>query len=174
MSTKFNQSFKSESVKKVLSRSKHTTVGQVAAALGVAKSSLYRWVENAKDQELEARPLQVNGIEQEKSPNDWSLEERFDIVIRCDSLSLEQVNTACRESGIYPHHLEQWKNNFLIGAAPKMTAEERAERKILKQENDALRRELRRKEKALAEVAALLILQKKNQKIWEREEGNLL
>jgi transposase-like protein len=101
-------------------------------------------------------------------PNDCSLEERFDIVIRCDSLSLEQMNTACRELGIYPHHLKQWKNNFLIGPAPKMTEEERAERKTLKQENDALRRELRRKEKALAEVAALLILQKKSENLGAR------
>jgi putative transposase len=75
---------------------------------------------------------------------------------------------ACRESVIYTQHLEQWKNNFSIGPTPKMTEEECAERKTLKQENDALRRELRRKEKALAEVAALLILQKKSENLGAR------
>jgi putative transposase len=75
---------------------------------------------------------------------------------------------ACRESVIYTQHLEQWKNNFSIGPTPKMTEEECAERKTLKQENDALRRELRRKEKALTEVAALLILQKKLENLGAR------
>lgn len=174
MSSKFNQSFKSEAVRKVLARSKHTTVGQVAAALGVAKSSLYRWVDDAEKQELEPISSQTSVLEQEKSPNNWSLEERLNIVIRCSSLNSDQANAVCRESGIYPHHLEQWRNNFSTGVSPNVNTEERAERKKLKQENEALKRELRRKEKALAEAAALLILQKKMQEIWKREEDDLL
>ena len=76
MSTKLNQSFKSEAVKKVLTRGKHTTVGQVAAGLGVAKSSLYRWVDDAAKQELDPGSSQTSDVKHEKSPNNWSLEER--------------------------------------------------------------------------------------------------
>ena len=39
-----------------------------------------------------------------------------------------------------------------------------------KQKNEQLERELRRKDKALAEAAALLVLQKKFQSLWEVEE----
>ena len=171
MSQKFNQSFKIEAVSKVLSRRSGVTVGEVANSLGVAKSSLYRWMELAKHQALEPH---VSLQDKEKSPNSWTLEERLNLVIRCSSLSSDQVNTICREVGIYPHHLKQWRNNFSTGVAPEVNAEERIERKKLKQENKDLKRELRRKEKALAEAAALLILQKKVQEMWDRDEDNLL
>ena len=39
-----------------------------------------------------------------------------------------------------------------------------------RQKNEQLERELRRKDKALAEAAALLVLQKKFQAMWEAEE----
>jgi transposase len=167
MKSKFNQTFKTEAVKKVLNRRSGTTVGEVAANLGVAESSLYKWVELARRQELE--PL-VSSPEKEKSPNDWTLEERLNLVIRCSSLKPDQVNTTCREVGIYPHHFKQWKHDFSTGGSAPVNAEERLERKKLKQENQALKKELRRKEKALAEVAALLVLQKKAQALWSHSD----
>jgi transposase-like protein len=173
MSVKFNQAFKNAAVKKVLSRSNGTTIVHIAMALGVAKTSLYRWVDEARQQALEPASALTSTLKSEKSPNDWTPEERLNIVIRCSSLSSAQVNTVCREAGIYPHHLDQWRSDFSTGVAPNVNTEERAERKRLKQENEALKKELRRKEKALAEAAALLILQKKMQKIWAREEEDL-
>ena len=172
MSTKFNQSFKIEAVRKALNRRSGATVGEVANSLGVAKSSLYRWIELAKRQALEPH---VSLPEKEKSPNDWSLEERLNLVIRCSSLSPAQVNGTCREVGIYPHHLKQWKHDFSTRDSIPVNTEERAERKKLKQKVQRLEKELRRKEKALAEVAALLVLQKKAQTLWSHnDEDDLL
>lgn len=172
MKLKFNQSFKAEAVKKVLNRRSGVTVREVADSLGVAQSSLYKWIELAKHQEFE--PHQ-SSPEKEKPPHDWTLEERLNLVIRCGSLKPEQVNATCREVGIYPHHLKQWKHDFSTGGSTPVNAEERAERKKLKQENQALKKELRRKEKALAEAAALLILQKKARALWDRnDEDDLL
>jgi transposase len=42
----------------------------------------------------------------------------------------------------------------------------------LKHENNALKKELNRKEKALAETAALLVLKKKVHSLWENDEDN--
>ncbi len=55
----------------------------------------------------------------------------------------------------------QWKTEFCGQARPKESREEAGELRTLKAENQRLERELKRKEKALAEAAALLVLQKK-------------
>ena len=73
----------------------------------------------------------------------------------------------CRERGLFAHHLTGWKDAFCSdgkGAAPVAR-----ELGALKGEIQQLKRELLRKEKALAEAAALLILQKKFQAFWEDE-----
>jgi hypothetical protein len=49
--------------------------------------------------------------------------------------------------------------------------ESSAQRRELKAENKQLARELKRKDKALAEAAALLVLQKKYQALWEEKDG---
>ena len=81
-------------------------------------------------------------------------------------LSGEALQTWCRERGLFSHHLAGWKAAFC--AAAKTDAGTR-ELRSLKDENDQLRRELVRKEKALAEAAALLILQKKFRALWQDE-----
>ncbi len=169
MNTKFSSAFREDAVRKVLNRHSTTTIEEIASDLGVAKSSLYHWISLARKTSLEPG---IKAQARERSPKDWSLEERLNFVIRCDSLNAEQVNAACREMGVYSHHLKQWKTDFLTGDTVTMNPEERAERKKLKQENQALKRELRRKEKALAEAAALLVLQKKVQELWDLDEDD--
>ena len=136
MRSKFNQSFKVEAVRKILNRRSGTTVADVAEKLGVAESSLNKWVQLAKRQALETH---ASLPEKERSPNDWTLEERLNLVIRCGSLSPEQVNATCRETGIYPHHLKQWKHEFSTSGSTPVNAEERTERKKLKQKVKNLR-----------------------------------
>ena len=68
---------------------------------------------------------------------------------------------------MFAHHLTGWKDAFCAGG--KEAAPAARELRTLKDENQQLKRELLRKEKALAEAAALLILQKKFQALWEDE-----
>ena len=70
------------------------------------------------------------------------------------------------QNGLFAHHLTSWKAAFC--ADIKVTPGSR-EIRVLKDENDQLKRELVRKERALAEAAALLILQKKFRALWEDE-----
>lgn len=81
-------------------------------------------------------------------------------------LSGEALRVWCRERGLFAHHLTGWKTAFC--AATKTDLGTR-ELRSLKDENDQLKRELVRKEKALAEAAALLILQKKFRTLWGDE-----
>ncbi len=94
------------------------------------------------------------------------------MVIACGDQDEASVNQLCREQGIYPHHLAQWKTDFIEGKSRADKSTSRAQTKQLTQENKALKKELRRKEKALAETAALLVLQKKVTAIWGSDEDN--
>ena len=109
---------------------------------------------------------------QDKRPHDWTLEERLNIVVACSSLDDNELNVYCREQGIYPHHVKQWKLDFVNGNSAKESIVLTSEMKVLRQENKTLKKELNRKDKALAETAALLVLQKKVHAIWGNDEDN--
>lgn len=141
--------------------------------MGVGQSTLNRWMVQSRHQEFE--PITANEItslspmSKEKRPQDWSLEEKLNLIIACGSLDDEAINALCREQGIYPHHIKQWKQDFIGGAK----ANTPSEAKSLKLENKVLKKELDRKDKALAETAALLVLQKKVRAIWGNDGDDL-
>jgi hypothetical protein len=83
-------------------------------------------------------------------------------------MSGEALQAWCRERGLFVHHLTSWKAAFC--AEGKGTEPGTREVRTLKDENVKLKRELVRKEKALAEAAALLVLQKKFRALWEDED----
>jgi len=175
MSPKFSQSFKKQAVEKALNRQDNTTLKEVADSLGVGLSSLTRWTRQAKNQELETISLSdVNFMKKEKRPQDWTLEERLNMIISCASLDEKALSQYCREQGIYPHHVAQWKLDFASGSPSDNKPVSRNEVKMLKNENKALKKELNRKDKALAETAALLVLQKKVHEIWGNDEDSSL
>ena len=90
------------------------------------------------------------------------------MVITCGALDEESISTLCREKGIFPHRVEQWKLDFSTGKNTDNNVKKPSDSRDLKKENKALKKELNGKEKALAEAAALLILQKKSIRCGER------
>jgi hypothetical protein len=96
-----------------------------------------------------------------KRPEDWSPEERLAALQQSYSLLGEDLNTWCRERGIFIHQLEQWKVDFCSQGDSVNKREDARALRTLKEENQSLERELLRKDKALSEAAALLVLQKK-------------
>ena len=160
--------FKVQSVEKALSRRADQTLKNIADDLGVGQSTLQRWIRLAKDNKLE-KP--ESPMSKEKSPQDWNKAQRLEAIMHCHSMNDEQISSYCRENGIYPHHLKEWKTEFLSdnqGSEPVS----RREQKKLKQENKRLQKELNRKDRALSETAALLVLSKKCQAIWGEKEDD--
>ena len=106
-----------------------------------------------------------------KRPQDWTAEEKFMAIMETAAMNEEELGSYCRRNGVTSEQLSLWKETCLasIRKGPKVDPE----RKILEKENKFLKRDLRRKEKALAETAALLVLKKKAAEIWgEGEEGD--
>ena len=163
MSVKYSQSFKTQAVEKALNRPEGTGIKQIADSLGVGYSTLERWIVQSRHQAFESAtdPTPTTAPTQ-KRPHDWSPEQRLNLVIACDSLDEASINARCRENGLYPHHVKQWKTDLVSNQTPK----NQSANKVLRQENKALKKELNRKDKALAETAALLVLQKKVHAIW--------
>ena len=96
---------------------------------------------------------------------------RFEAVLVTAALDEAGKSAWCREHGVYPQELEQWRQSATQALAepedvPVSRRESKADRRRIKE----LERELRRKDKALAETAALLVLSKKLEAIFQRDK----
>jgi transposase-like protein len=134
-------------------------------SVGFKEQALVKVYSRGNDQSIQsvANELNINKPAQPKSkrPEDWSPEERLAALQQTYSLLGEDLNTWCRERGVFIHQLEQWKTDFCSHGGAEDQREEARVLRALKTENQSLERELLRKDKALAEAAALLVLQKK-------------
>lgn len=170
----FSESFKKQAVEKAVRRSPGVTIESLCNEWGISRSSLTRWINESKVQ----APMKVkhdNDMNKtEKRPQDWIAEEKLNMVIACGALDEIRISELCRERGIYPYHIEQWKSEFAGSTTGYEKSGGHTENRHLKNENRELKKELRRKEKALAETAALLVLQKKTAAIWGDNEDDLL
>lgn len=155
----YTESFREQALVKVYGRG-NDTVKMVAQDLNMSCGTLKNWMKAEKNSSQSKAGLRSN------RPNDWSLAERLEILKESHGLNDEALNVLCREKGVFRHHLEQWQAAFLT-AGPSSN---RLELRELRDTNKALTRELNRKEKALAEAAALLVLQKKYRALWEEKD----
>lgn len=156
----YNESFRQQALRKVYTRG-NRSVKALAEDLNMSHGTLRNWMKADKNSSPAKAGLQS------KRPQDWSLAERLQILMESHGLDEEALNACCREKGIFRHHLEQWQAAFEAGASVVSHSELRE----LKDMNKALTRELNRKEKALAEAAALLVLKKKYQALWVEEDA---
>ncbi len=92
------------------------------------------------------------------------------MVIACAGLKDDARAEYCRKQGVFPHHVKQWKEDFATGKGQHQDITMKSDVKRLKDEINALKKEVNRKDRALAETAALLVLQKKVQAIWGNDE----
>jgi transposase-like protein len=174
MSVKYSESFKKQAIQKALRRGPGVTLESLCKEWGVSRSALTYWLKHSKAQTLMKARDDNESSTIEKRPQDWSADEKLALLIACGTLDETGISEACREKGIYPYHLDQWKSELVENLSGDNEINSHAETKHLKNENRELRKALRRKEKALAEAAALLILQKKVNAIWGEDEDDLL
>ena len=106
-------------------------------------------------------------------PDSWSPGQKFAIVIETATMSEVELSAYCREHGLYPEQISDWKEGCIQGNATTNQARgSNASSKEDKKRIKALERELNRKEKALAETAALLVLRKKYNALWDEIEDD--
>ena len=154
---RYSVGFKEQALVKVYSRSNDQTIELVANELNINVTTLKDWMKQSK------QAINKTASPTSKRPMDWRPEERLTALQQSYSLLGDDLNTWCRERGVFAHQLEQWKIEFCSHGDIAGAREDAQSLRVLKIENQSLERELLRKDKALAEAAALLVLQKKFQ-----------
>lgn len=157
----FSNDIKETMVTKLLSPGA-PSANQLARETGITQASLSRWVREYKER---------TGHRSEKRPQDWDSKEKWKVLIETDKLDETDLGRYLREKGLHGVHLQQWKNEVLESMS-KPARRKPTECSLLKKEIKNLKRELRYKDKALAEATALLILKKKADLIWGTVEDD--
>lgn len=139
------------------------TAAEMARETGITEVSLRTWRKEARSEGV-AMPAQGK----DKREKRWSSADKFRAVLETAPLSEVEVAEYCRAKGIQPEQLRQWRHACERANDPTETSEP-VSITAVKQIKE-LQRELRRKEAALAEAAALLVLRKKADAIWGKEE----
>lgn len=134
-------------------------VAEIAQLTGIPEGTLYLWRKQAREQ---GRAVPGDG----QNPEQWSAADKFAVVLEAAPLSKAELGEYCRRKGLLMEQLERWRtevHEVLSGGQGRVSGSERAADK--KRIRD-LEKDLRRKEKALAETAALLVLSRKYEALW--------
>src|SRR4029453_3143031 len=145
---RYGQAFRDRMVARLLPP-ESAAIDVVSREVGVSVGTLERWRAQAL-----AAPGELT------SSQGWAPAARLEGGITTGGRDEGPRRTWCREQGLYPAALEAWKHATIAGLGEPRAAsavEARQDRRRVKE----LERELHRKDKALAETTALLVLRKK-------------
>ena len=136
-------------------------LGRLSQEEGISRATLAKW-------RAEARAKGQFLPDANSGPEGWTSADKLAAVIETASMNEADFGEYCRRRGLYPEQIHVWRqaceraNDWEREAASRITRETKGDRKRIQ----TLERELARKEKALAEAAALMILRKKAEAIW--------
>lgn len=134
------------------------SVAAISRESGISKPTLYAWKHDAQSSGL-VIPARISSADQ------WDAKARLAVLMETALMNEAERSVYCREKGLYPEQLDAWKASF-EGADAGHTSASKAELALERKRSRALEKELLRKDRALAETAALLTLSKKAQAIW--------
>lgn len=161
MTARHTEAFIEQALVKAFSRGARS-ITSVAEELNLSHHTLRFWMKK------KSVSTHASAKATEKRPQDWTAQDQLSALRETHGMSTEDVQAWCRARGLFAHHLTSWEAAFCAGA--KESAPSARELRTLKDELAKLKREVDRKDKALAEAAALLVLQKKFRALWEDEE----
>lgn len=138
-------------------------LGQLAKEEGISQATLTKW-------RAEARAKGQFLPDANSGPESWTSRDKLAAVIETASMNAADLGEYCRRRGVFPEQLSVWReaceraNDWERAATSRITRETKDDKRRIKE----LERDLARKEKALAEAAALMLLRKKAEAIWGR------
>ena len=130
---------------------------------GLAQATLSRWLKETSTLKPPMPPTDKTKPTPAKQLQEWTPEEKFAVVLEAGHLTEGELGMFLRSKGLTTAVLEEWRAQAMTGlrGTPQISATVAGSKRIKE-----LERELQRKDKALAEAAALVMLQKKVQAIW--------
>lgn len=137
------------------------SITKISKEEGISEQTLRNWRDKARKEGVAAPG-------KDAKPDDWSTQDKFLIVVETASLNEAELAEYARKKGLYVEQIQAWRDACMNanGGVAKEAARLNRELKDSIKERKKLEKELQRKEKALAEAAALLIMSKKAAAIW--------
>lgn len=154
MTRPFSPAFKAKAVTRLIGKGA-ISASQLGQEIGVPQTTLSRWLEEARSLPRVPPPP--------KKPNASTVDEKIKILAGAATLTGEQLSAYLEQHGVRLAEFEQWRLAL---------DEEGRSSKAVTNRIRGLERELARKEKALAEAAALLILKKRLQSAFGAEDDD--
>ncbi|OED87093.1 transcriptional regulator [Vibrio cyclitrophicus ZF30] len=140
------------------------SVKEVSEEEGISTATLYHWRQQLRRSGA-AVPNSNTSSEQ------WSAQTKLAIIAETYSMTESELSQYCREKGLFPEQIQSWRSECMQGfkSSKEQEAEAKKQAKADKLEIKELKKDLRLKEKALAETAALLVLRKKLRAFYGEE-----
>jgi transposase len=138
------------------------TATALAEEVGISQPTLSRWARTLGTLPVVSNPNGKELASGSRRPEDWSAQELLRAVLEASQLGAEELGEFLRREGLHEETLAEWRTTALDALAPSSSRSRGGDKKRIKR----LERELVRKDKALAETAALLVLQKKVRDLW--------
>lgn len=159
----YSENFKARMVERLVGE-RAISANALSQEVGISRATLSRWLREAGSvatvsKKDHAKPRATR-------PEDWSAQEKLEAVLASASIPETELGVWLRRKGLKEEHLRQWHELALSGIRARPTRPSSEERRRL----EKLEKELKRKDKALAETAALLVLQGKMQALWAEED----
>jgi transposase-like protein len=160
---RYSPEFKEKLLAKVFSQNAPRVV-ELARKAGIPHPTLATWITMRKK-----KHTQFNSGD----PKDKSAVTKLQAVSDTLKMTEAEKSAYCRQHEFYMHQLDEWKTQMLSGFEGGSSKEQKSEHRQYMTEIKQLKKELNRKEKALAETSALLVLKKKANLIWRDDEDDL-
>ena len=164
--TTYATGFKARMVQRMAGR-EGISATALAKEVGVSQNTLSRWLREASVAGPTMASMKKKPSSGKSSPRGRTAAEKFKIVLKAAALSDDELGAFLRREGIHEAQLEEWRTKATEAATGALKAPhgKRSENTPEARKIRALERELRRKNDALAEASALLILKKKFQEL---------
>ena len=146
---KYPKEMKDAVVSRILSREE--TLSDICRETGININTLYRWRDAAQKTGLSATTKYKNA-------DKWSSQDKFIVVLETANLSEIEFSEYCRERGIYPEQVKEWKEACMNANDNSKVSQAKASKELQEERRakEKLEKELARKEKALASVRELI------------------
>lgn len=171
--TKYTGAIKASVLSKALAPNAPGVI-ELAKEFNIPKATIYTWMINMKNINNKKERVQ-------QRPKDQSPASKLQAVMDTLGKAEEEQSAYCRTQGVYYNHIEAWKQQMLKSLDTASTAdkgsnakekENKAAIQQIQDEIKQLKRDLNRKDKALAELTALLVLKKKADLLWGGNEDD--
>ena len=153
--TPHSPAFKEQALSKARQRGKRT-LGSIANELNMSLGTLKGWLKTKR--QSPAVPPHAAELPDNVPAHQWSAPQRLLALHESHALSGPALHAWCREKGLFEHQLQQWNQDFCAASADNAIPQRQANTALreLQVKHEQLQREMRRKDRALAEAAALL------------------